>query len=136
MAKQLIRWLLRRRLTKLTGIFSAISMQKLADSCGFSSIAEAEAEIVFLMKHGYINARIESRSAVVRFSEKSFASNAEVVGLITDRLRESMELSDALRAWQMRLYSSKAFISRQVPRTHGEGSIQVLPGEDYDPEFA
>ena len=121
---------------KLTGIYSAVTLQKLADTCGFSSVQEAEAELGYLVKYGYICAQIESKSGVVRFSEKSFASDAEVAVLVTDKIKESMELSETLRAWQIRLYSCKAYISRQVPRTQGEGSIQVLPGEDYDPEFS
>ena len=136
MAKQLIKWLLRRRLIKLTGIYSAITIQKVATTCGYSSVEETEAEIVSLVRQGFINAAIDAAKGVVMFGERNVLSDREVLGIITEKLRESMELSDTLRSWQMKLYSSKAYISRQIPRTLGEGSVQALPGEDYDAEFS
>jgi COP9 signalosome complex subunit 3 len=136
MSKQVHSWLFRRRLMRLAGIYSKIRLDNAAQQCGLASAAVVEREILALVHAGLLTASINKCDATVSFGVSLVQSNEELVLALMPRLRESMELADILRAAQRRFYSSKAYVQRVVPRPGSETSVQMLPGEDYDMEFA
>ena len=93
----------------------------------------AEQVVCWLAERKYISVRINKVDGTVDFNTGTELSNEGVVRVLIEGMKESMNVSDQLRALQCKFLSSKAYVARMAPRSE---SVQHLPGEDYDMEYA
>lgn len=125
LVQQVIGSLEKNAVTKLTSVYTRLSMPKVADLCGLQNSVHAKKVVISMIQKGELAASIDYEG-VVTFEQDISKSDSEMLKTIHSRIDKSVQLWNTLDAAQMDIKKNKDFIKKNLD----------LPGSNDDENVA
>lgn len=132
-----VKSLVKRNVQRLTQTYVTLSLSDIAAAVNLPGAAdEAERIVVRMIEAGEIFATISQRDGMVSFHDVAadHYSGAEMAERLEKEIRESMEMSERVRAVNEAVMSDKAYITKVSEMGSGLGGLRgmVVGGGDMD----
>ena len=111
LVKQVLNALDKHAVTKLTSVYTRLSIERVAQLCQFESSDKAKRVVISMIQKGELSATIDHQG-VVKFEETISKSDSEMLKTIHTRIKTVMQLWDTLDKSQLDIKQNPDYIKK------------------------